>query len=332
MSQHTNQAGLPDAGWTRGPVKPYKLGVVGAGQVGSAIAYASLIRRSARLIALYDINEKVADAQVEDLSHGTLFTDATVTGGGDIEAVADSQIVIVTAGANQKPGQTRLDLAEINANIMSDLMPKLLEVAPDAIYVIVTNPCDVLTVVAQQVTGLDNSRLFSTGTLLDTARLRYILAQYAGVAQQHVHASVVGEHGDSEFVLWSNASIAGVPLTEWQQDGECVFTDTVLREIEENVTNAAYRVIEGKGATNYAIGLAASYLVESILSNQRSVLPVSSTLKDYYGVSGVALSVPSVLGIDGVEYPIQVPMNDEELDRFHASADALRETLSKIGY
>lgn len=312
--------------------KPYKLGIVGAGQVGSAIAYASLIRRSARKIALYDVNAKVADAQVEDLAHGTMFTDATVEGGGDIATLAESQVIIFTAGANQKPGQTRLDLAGVNADIMAQTMPKLLEVAPNAIYIIVTNPCDVLTVVAQQVTGLPSQRIFSTGTLLDTARLRYLVARTAGVAQQHVHASVVGEHGDSEVVLWSNAMISGVPLTQWTVNGEHIFTSQVLADIQHNVTDAARRVIEGKGSTNYAIGLTSSHLVESILSNQRSVMPLSSILEDYYGISQVALSVPSVVSAQGVDQTVLVPMSPREIEDLNSSAEALRATLKSIGY
>ena len=181
--------------------KPYKLGIVGAGAVGSALAYASLIRRSARIISLYDINPTKVNAEVEDLAHGSMFTNAEVMGGSDVEVLRDSTVIVITAGAAQKPGQTRLELAEVNAKIVAGMMPPLLEVAPDATFVIVTNPCDVLTVVAQQVTGLPSSRVFSSGTLLDTSRLRSRLGDVAGVSASNVHAYVVGEHGDSEFPI-----------------------------------------------------------------------------------------------------------------------------------
>ncbi len=312
--------------------KPYKLGIVGAGQVGSAIAYASLIRRSARVISLYDLNEKVARAQVEDLAHGTTFTESIVTGGGDMSVLADSQIIIITAGAAQKPGQTRLDLAGVNAQIISDMMPQLLEVCPNGIFVIITNPCDVLTVVAQQVTGLPTQRLFSTGTLLDTSRLRYLIAKHANISQTNVHATVAGEHGDSEFVVWSNATIAGVPIRDWQVNGERVFVDSLLDEIAHQVTHAAYSVIEGKGATNYAIGLSASYLVESLLATGRSAMPLSGVLNNYYGVSDVAASVPCLVSNKGLEQQIMVPMSAHEIEQLHNSAETMKETLEQIGY
>lgn len=312
--------------------KPYKLGIVGAGAVGSALAYASLIRNSARIISLYDINTKKVDAEVEDLAHGSMFTSSEVMGGSDPEVLRDCTIIIITAGAAQKPGQTRLELAEINAKIVAGMMPTMLEVSPDATFVIVTNPCDVLTVVAQQVSGLPSSRVFSTGTLLDTSRLRYQLAERAGVSESNVHAYVVGEHGDSEFPIWSSANIAGVPLRDWEVNHIRVFTDTVLEELAESVKHAAYRVIEGKGATNYAIGLTGSYLVESLLSTTRRVLPLSSVLDDYYGVSGVALSVPSLIGGSRLVDTIHAPMTLNEIRRFRESAETVRETLHSVGF
>jgi L-lactate dehydrogenase len=312
--------------------KPYKLGIVGAGAVGSALAYASLIRRSARIISLYDINPTKVDAEVEDLAHGSMFTSSEVMGGSDVEVLRDSTIIIITAGAAQKPGQTRLELAEVNAKIVAGMIPTLLGVAPESTFVIVTNPCDVLTVVAQQVSGLPSSRVFSTGTLLDTSRVRYQLAERAGVSESNVHAYVVGEHGDSEFPIWSSAHIANVPIRDWEVDGERVFTDAALEELAESVKQAAYRVIEGKGATNYAIGLTGSYLVESLLSTTRHVLPLSSVLNDYYGVSGVALSVPCLVGNSHLVDTIHAPMTISEIRRFRESAEAVRATLKSIGY
>ncbi|HSN42486.1 MAG TPA: L-lactate dehydrogenase [Propionibacteriaceae bacterium] len=312
--------------------KPYKLGIVGAGAVGSALAYASLIRRSARIISLYDINPKKVDAEVEDLAHGSMFTNAEVMGGSDVEVLRDSTVIVITAGAAQKPGQTRLELAEVNAKIVAGMMPPLLDVAPDATFVIVTNPCDVLTVVAQQVTGLPSSRVFSSGTLLDTSRLRSRLGDVAGVSASNVHAYVVGEHGDSEFPIWSSAHIANVPIRDWEVGGERVFTDAGLDELAEEVKHAAYRVIEGKGATNYAIGVTGSYLVEALLSTTPRVLPVSSVLDDYYGVTGVALSVPCLVGNSKLLDTIHAPMTISEIRRFRESAEAIRATLSSIGY
>ncbi len=311
-----------------------KLTVVGAGSVGTSIAYASLIRGSARQIALYDIDAKKVEAEVHDLSHGTQFTTTSrVTGGDDIAVAEDSSVIIITAGARQKPGQTRLELAEVNAGILTTLVPQLQEHAPNAVFVLVTNPCDVLTVVAQKVSGLPIGRVFSTGTLLDTSRLRWAIAQRAGVSLSNVHAAMVGEHGDTEFPIWSSASIAQIPIREWTDtDGRRIFSEEALEGIARDTVNAAYSIIEGKGTTNFAIGLAGARLVEAILGDQHKIWPLSSVLTDYRGVSGIALSVPSLVGPTGIERVFEFPMNDHEVTMLDSSAAAIRATLQAIGY
>jgi len=311
-----------------------KLTVVGAGSVGTSIAYASLIRGSARQIALYDIDAKKVEAEVHDLAHGTQFTPTSmVTGGADIEVTKDSSVIIVTAGARQKPGQTRLELAGVNAGIMTTLIPQLLEQAPNAVLVLVTNPCDVLTVVAHKVSGLPLGRVLSTGTLLDTSRLRWAIAQRAGVSLSNVHAAMLGEHGDSEFPIWSSASIAQIPIREWTDtDGTRIFTEEALASIAHDTVHAAYSIIEGKGATNYAIGLAGARLVEAILGDQHKIWPLSSVLTGYRGVSDVALSVPSLVGPAGIERVFEFPMDAQEIGMLNTSAQAIRTTLKAIGY
>ncbi len=311
-----------------------KLAIVGAGSVGTSIAYAALIRGSARQIALYDLNETRVAAEVHDLAHGTQFTPTqVVTGGSNIEVVADSSVIIITAGARQKPGQTRLELAEVNAKIMVDLVPKLREQAPHAVLVLVTNPCDVLTVVAQQVSGLPAGRVISTGTLLDTSRLRWAISQRAGVALSNVHAAMFGEHGDTEFPIWSSATIAQIPIRKWTDaHGRRLFTEEVLDQIAYDTIHAAYSIIEGKGATNNAIGLACARLVEAMLSQQHKIWPLSSVLTDYRGISQIALSVPSLVGPVGIERVFEFPMDAHEIAQLHRSADAIRNTLSAIGY
>ena len=311
-----------------------KLTVVGAGSVGTSIAYASLIRGSARQIALYDIDAKKVEAEVHDLAHGTQFTPTSmVTGGADIEVTKDSSVIIVTAGARQKPGQTRLELAGVNAGIMTTLIPQLLEQAPNAVLVLVTNPCDVLTVVAHKVSGLPLGRVLSTGTLLDTSRLRWAIARRAGVSLSNVHAAMLGEHGDSEFPIWSSASIAQIPIREWTDtDGTRTFTEEALASIAHDTVHAAYSIIEGKGATNYAIGLAGARLVEAILGDQHKIWPLSSVLTGYRGVSDVALSVPSLVGPAGIERVFEFPMDAHEIGMLNTSAQAIRTTLKAIGY
>lgn len=307
-----------------------KISVIGAGSVGSSLAYACLIRGSADIVCLYDINKDKVEAEVADLAHGTQFTPASVMGGADIKDTVDSDIVFITAGAKQKPGQTRLDLAGVNAGILKSLMPQLLEQSPNALFVLVTNPCDVLTVVAQNISGLPSSRVFSTGTMLDTSRLRWLIRQWANVAQRHVHATIVGEHGDSEFPLWSIAQISGVPIHEWKVDGESVFTDEVLDDLAHEAAFAAYKIIEGKGATNYAIGLTGARLAEALLGANRSILPLSSVIDDVHGVKNVALSMPCVVSREGIEGVVPVPMSDGEITKLHASAERLKDSLSSL--
>ncbi len=309
-----------------------KLSIIGAGAVGTSMAYAALIRGSASVVSLYDVNEQKVDAEVRDLAHGTQFTPSVVMGGADIEVVKDSSVVVITAGARQKPGQSRLDLTAVNAGILEKLMPQLVDQAPDALFVLVTNPCDVLTVVAQRVSGLPASRVFSTGTMLDSSRLRWLISERTNVAQRNVHAIIVGEHGDSEFPVWSNATISSVPILQWQVHGEHVFSREELDALAYEAAHAAYAVIEGKGATNYAIGLTGARLTEALLSPTRSILPLSTIMDGYLGVEGVALSMPTLVSSAGVKRIIEIPLDEGERAKFLQSAQTLRENLASIGY
>jgi L-lactate dehydrogenase len=308
-----------------------KVTIVGAGSVGSSTAYASLIRGSARHVALYDIATQKVEAEVLDLAHGTQFTGSSdITGGSDLAVVEGSHVVVITAGAKQDPGQTRTELAGVNAGIMRKMMPRLLEVAPDAIYVIVTNPCDVLTVLAQEETGLPPEKIFASGTVLDTSRLRWKLGQRAGVSTSSVHAYIVGEHGDTEFPLWSKATIGTVPILDWVTPRGDRLTVEELDQIAVDVRDAAYKVIRGKGATNYAIGLSTARIIEAILNDERAVMPVSPVLDGFHGVSGVALSVPSVVSSAGAAPIVETQFDERELDLFHRSAAALREVADSL--
>ena len=309
-----------------------KVTVVGAGSVGSSAAYACLIRESARHVALYDIATEKVEAEVLDLAHGTQFTGSSdIVGGSDISVAEGSHVVVITAGAKQKPGQTRIELAGVNAGIIRSMMPQLLEVAPNAIYVIVTNPCDVLTVLAQEATDLPLERIFASGTVLDTSRLRWLLARRAGVSTSNVHAYIVGEHGDTEFALWSATTIGTVPILDWRPaDDSDPFTPEELDRIAVDVRDAAYKVIQGKGATNYAIGLSSARIVEAILRDEHAVMPVSTVLQDFHGVDGVALSVPSIVSAAGAVPIRETSFSVEELELLHRSANALREVADSL--
>lgn len=308
-----------------------KVTIVGAGSVGSSTAYAALIRGSARHVALCDIATEKVEAEVLDLAHGTQFTGTSdIVGGSDLSVVEGSHVVVITAGAKQNPGQTRIELAGVNAGIMKRMMPQLLEAAPNAIYVIVTNPCDVLTVLAQEETGLPPERIFASGTVLDTSRLRWKLAERAGVSTSSVHAYIVGEHGDTEFPLWSKATIGTVPILEWVTPRGDRMTPDELDQIAVDVRDAAYKVIQGKGATNYAIGLSSARIIEAILRDEHAVMPVSPVLHGFHGIDGVALSVPSVVSAAGARPIAETRFDDRETELFHRSAAALREVADSL--
>jgi L-lactate dehydrogenase len=308
-----------------------KLTVVGAGSVGSSTAYAALIRGSARHVALYDIATEKVEAEVLDLAHGTQFTGTSdIIGGSDLSVVEGSHVVVITAGAKQNPGQTRIELAATNARIMQTMMPQLLEAAPHAVFVIVTNPCDVLTVLAQESTGLPPERIFASGTVLDTSRLRWLLGRRVGVSTASVHAQIIGEHGDTEFPHWSKATIGTVPIRDWHPAGGSPLTDDELDAIAVDVRDAAYAVIQGKGATNYAIGLSSARIVEAILHDEHAIMPVSTVLDDFHGISGVALSVPSIVSASGATPIRETDFSDRELELLRHSADALRTVADSL--
>ncbi|UJH69938.1 L-lactate dehydrogenase [Ornithinimicrobium sp. INDO-MA30-4] len=314
------------------PVGPPKVAIVGAGSVGATLAYAALLRGIARRIALYDIDKTKVEAEAADISHGLAFSPVgEIVGSDDIEVCRDAQVVVITAGGKQKPGQSRMELAEGTVNLTKTLMPQLLEVAPDATYLMVTNPVDVVTMAALKVSGLPRQQVFGSGTVLDTARFRYEIGKHIDVAAQSVHAYIVGEHGDTEFPLWTAARVGGVPLLEWQRD-HAKLTITERDAIADNVLNSAYSIIAGKGATNYAVALACVRILESVLRDENRVLSVSTWVDDYLGVKDVCLSVPTVVGKQGADERLVLPMSPDELSRLHASAESIKNTARKFGF
>jgi L-lactate dehydrogenase len=307
-----------------------KVVVVGAGSVGSAVAYAGMIARLAGEIALYDIDAARVEAEVLDLRHGLQFVGGGhVSGGTDPAVATGAGLIVVTAGAKQRPGQTRLDLAAANVGLVRAALPPLLDVAPDAIVLLVTNPVDVVTYAAQELTGPPYGRVLGSGTVLDTSRLRHLLAERLGVAVDSVHASVAGEHGDSEIVLWSSASVGGTPILDVVGPaGQRVLEDELAGLLDE-VRYAAYRIIEGKGATNLAIGLATARIVRAIARDEHAVLPVSARV-DVPDVGEVCLSVPSVVGRDGVLARLPTPLADGERQGLLDSARAIRAVIDSV--
>lgn len=282
-------------------------------------------------MALFDLNSAKVRAEVLDLNHGLQFvSSATVVGSDDIAVCADADVVVITAGAKQKPGQSRLELADANVRICRDLVPALLDVAPDALLLLVTNPVDVLTYATLEFSGLPPERVLGSGTVLDTSRLRLHVARHCGVAVQNVHAYIAGEHGDSEIPLWSSATIGAVPLLEWSTPDRPTLDAAARDRIFRDVVTAAETIIGGKGATNYAIGLAGARILEAILRDEQAILPVSSRLSGD-GLDDVCLSMPSIVGRDGVAGRLPVPMSDDERAGLRGSADTVRKAIRSLG-
>ena len=310
-----------------------KIGIIGAGSVGATVAYACMMRGVSQRVSLFDLNKDKVHAEALDLNHGLQFVpEATVNGSDDVNVLEHSDVIVMTAGAKQKPGQTRLDLAEANANICRKIIPDLMRVAPDAILLMVTNPVDVITYIAQKLSGLPAERVLGSGTVLDSSRFRYLIARRCSVAVQNVHAYIVGEHGESEIPLWSTASIGAIPLDQWAVANHGQLAERDRRTIFQNVRTAADQVIAGKGATNYAVGLAVSSILEAILKNENRVLPVSSLLEGYGELSDVCLSVPCIVNSQGVEATLQIPMNKAESAGLTESAARIQDVVHSLGF
>ena len=317
---------------TRPAAGTAKIAIAGPGHVGVTLAYACLIRGTGKTIALYGRNAEKVRAEVADLQHGLQFVPmATVAGSDDVEVCRDADVVVLTAGVPFRPGQRRLDLAAGSVATCRDLLPRLLEVAPGAVLVIVTNPVDVVTYAALTIGGLPPHRVLGSGTVLDSSRLRSLIARRCGVAVQNVHAYIAGEHGDSEIPLWTSATVGGVPFLRWQNAGRPPVTAAEGDDLRRQVVQAGYEVLHGKGYTNYAIALATARIIEAVLYDEHQVLPVSSLLTGYAGISDVCLSVPSVIGRAGLLRVLPVPLSGDEREGLQRSARTVRAVLDQLG-
>jgi len=309
-----------------------KVSIIGAGSVGATIAYACLIRGAANTVALHDLSADKVRAEVLDLNQGIQFVPmAQVIGSEDVAVTADSDLVVVTAGAKQKPGQTRLELAGVNVEMCRALLPKLVELSPQATVLMVTNPVDVLTYAATKFTGLPPTRVIGSGTVLDTSRLRILLSQRTGVAVQSVHAYTVDEHGDSELPPSSGASIGPMPVTQWVGADGLALDAAFRADTAEQVVRSAEMIIRGKGATNYAIGLSTARIVEALIKDEGRILPVSSLMDGQYGITDTCLSLPTVVGNHGVRSVLTPPLSDDELEALRRSADTVKGVARSLG-
>jgi L-lactate dehydrogenase len=308
-----------------------KVVVVGAGAVGATFAYALAQDGTAGEIVLTDVDRETAEGQVLDLAHGLPFFEPVHIRAGDKSDYSDASLIVITAGAAQKPGESRLNLLQKNAKIVTGIMDDIEASSTEAVVIVVTNPVDVLTYVALKRSGWQKSRIIGSGTVLDTARFKYILSDHCGVDARNVHAYILGEHGDSEIAAWSMSHIAGLSLSEYcAMCGRSEDWPEKREEMVDQVRNSAYHIIDYKGATNYAIGLALVRLVGSILRNEHSVLTVSTLLCGEYGLNDVCLSVPCMLGEDGVQRVLEGDLTDSEKDGLHNSARVLRGSIDSL--
>ncbi|QDT12698.1 L-lactate dehydrogenase [Planctomycetes bacterium K23_9] len=310
-----------------------KVSVVGSGFVGSTAAYAMVMQGIGREIVLVDHDKARAVAEAADIAHAVPFANPLTIRAGEYSDLEDSCVVIIAAGVGQKPGETRLQLLQRNADVFRDCVPQIVQNAPGAVLLVATNPVDIMTHIAGEIAaecGVPTSRVIGSGTTLDTARFRTLVGRHFGIDSRHVHSHVIGEHGDSEVLTWSLATIAGLSLQEFSEVSGTPLGDDAIDTIDEQVRKAAYRIIEGKGATHYGIGSALARIVDVIIHDQRSILTICSRIENVAGVSDVTISMPHLLGGKGVMASIPLMLDDGEQARLRASATIIRDAIDSI--
>ncbi len=306
-----------------------KVGIVGAGMVGSAAAFALVMRGTASRVVLVDIDAARARAEAEDIAHAVPFASQTVVSAGDYADLSDCSVVILACGVGQKPGETRLQLLSRNAEVFRSVVGQVMAVCPEAILLVASNPVDVMGQITQRLSGLPAERVLGSGTILDTARFRWLVGRHLGIAPSSVHAYVLGEHGDSEVLAWSNARAGSVALESFAAQVGSPLTDEVRARIDHGVRRAAYTIIEGKGATWYGIGAGLARIVQAIRADEQTVLTVS-VVSDILGVPEVACSVPRVVGAAGVTTELVPELSEAETEALRASAQLLKDTVEAV--
>ncbi len=309
-----------------------KITVIGSGSVGSTIAYTLTAKDIASEVVMIDINGEKALGEALDIRQGLSFCNPATVYAGSYPDAEGSDIVVITSGVARQPGQSRLDLAQTNINILKSITDKIIKYAPDAIYVIVSNPVDVLTYAFHKYSGIPEERIIGSGTILDTARLRSRIAEYYSINQKNVHAYVLGEHGDSAFIPWSLANISNVPVADYANalKDPSLAPKFVEQEVEDYVRKSGARVIQRKGATYYAVSMSVCHLCKSILSGIDTTLTVSTMLHGEYGIDDVCLSLLTVVGRHGAQSKIMLPLNEKEIADLHKSAECLKGIINSV--
>jgi L-lactate dehydrogenase len=311
-----------------------KISIIGCGNVGMRYAYALMIKGIARKIVLVDLDKKRLGGDVLDLAHSTPFTSPVEIVAGDYADIKDSNLVVITAGKKQKPGQTRLDVAKDNVDLFETMVPEIKKYVPSAIYLIVSNPVDILAYATWRFSKKESTKVIGSGTVLDSSRFKFLLGKHCKVDPRNVHAYILGEHGDTEVPIWSKAMLGGGSLTDYCPS--CNNYDTCNREEElnkifEEVRDSAYEIIERKGETSYGIGLSLVRITQVILNNENSILPVSCYIDDYIEISDVYMSLPAVINNEGVRDILKLELNQEEQKKLKFSAQTLKNVLNEVG-
>lgn len=307
-----------------------KVAIIGTGFVGSSIAFALLNEEIFSEIVLIDRNKEKAIGEAMDLSHGLPYRSNMNIHVGEYKDIKDASIVILTAGANQKEGETRLDLIHKNVAIIRSILQEIKPIEMEGILLVVSNPVDILTHVAYVESGLPKNRVFGSGTVLDTARLKYLISKHLDVDAKNVHAVIIGEHGDSELVTWSIANISGVPLNEFCELRGHYHHKEAMKKLYESVRDSAYEIIKRKGATYYGVAISVAHIANCIVNNTHTMLPLSTELDGEYGISGIALSVPSIVGSNGIEKVLEIKLSKSEQNQLLSSAKVIKEIVKDL--
>ena len=307
-----------------------KAAIIGCGFVGTSIAFSLVQKGIFSELVLIDANEKKAEGEAMDLSHGLPFTKPMEIRAGSYEDIADCAMIIITAGANQKPGETRLDLVHKNVEIYKSIIPKIVEKNQEATLLIVSNPVDIMTYVALKLSGYPRNKVIGSGTVLDTARLKYLLSRHLDVDSRSIHAFIIGEHGDSELAVWSAANVSGIPLNHFCELRGYFDHMESMDRIYQSVRNSAYEIIEKKGATYYGVAMAVCRIAESVIRNEHSIMPISVYLDGLYGLHDICLSIPTVVGQEGAEKVLDIPLDLMEMGKLVYSAEELKKIIGEL--
>ncbi|WP_411168279.1 L-lactate dehydrogenase [Clostridium sp. MB05] len=307
-----------------------KISIIGAGSIGATTAFALLQKEVAREIVINDINQEKALGEVLDLMHGSSLNSPCNVILGSLEDTRDSDIIIITAGVAQKTGETRLDLVDKNYKIFKSFVPTIAKLSPNAILLVVSNPVDILAYMTYKLSGFPKNRVIGSGTVLDTTRLRSLLGKYFGIDGRTVQGFVLGEHGDSEFVPWSSLTIGNIPIKDFSEQLKIEWDEATEKVISDDVKNSAYEVIKRKGATAFSVAAVLTRIVEAFLKDEKTILTVSTLLNDYLGVNDTYLSVPTIVGKNGVEKVLNIELSKEEEEKFVSSAKIMKEYIDRI--